>query len=94
MNFNQADCYQKLYPPGTRILLLRMGDDPNPVEEDMRGTVDFVDDIGTVHCTFDNGRHLGLIPWEDAFRLLTQEELLEEEQEEQRDEEEGLCLTM
>lgn len=40
----QAQRYKELYPKGTRILLLHMGDDPRPVEDDMRGTVMFVDD--------------------------------------------------
>ena len=35
----QAQRYKELYPKGTRILLLHMGDDPRPVEDDMRGTV-------------------------------------------------------
>ena len=34
------------YPPGTRIMLISMGDDPRPVEDNTRGTVSVVDDIG------------------------------------------------
>lgn len=30
-----------MYPEGTRILLLHMGDDPRPVEDNMRGTVKY-----------------------------------------------------
>ena len=41
----QAQRYKELYPKGTRTLLLHMGNDPRPVEDDMRGTVMFVDDI-------------------------------------------------
>lgn len=55
------------YLPGTRIELDYMGDDPRPIPSGTRGTVRLVDDIGTVHCHFDNGRHLGLAPGEDAF---------------------------
>lgn len=69
------------YPPGTRIMLLSMGDDPRPVEDNTRGTVMAVDDIGTLHCAFDNGRSLGIVPGEDSFRRLTDEELAEEQQE-------------
>lgn len=58
----------ELYPKGTRILLLHMGNDPRPVEDNMRGTVIAVDDMSTVHCKFDNGRQLGIIPGEDSFR--------------------------
>ena len=35
----QAKRYQTEYPPGTRIMLLSMGRDPNPVEDQTRGTV-------------------------------------------------------
>lgn len=67
------------YPPGTRIMLLQMGDDPRPIEPNTRGTVKAVDDIGTLHCAFDNGRSLGIVPDEDSFRKLTNEELAEEQ---------------
>ena len=74
----QAERFKEEYPPGTRILLLRMGDDPRPVEDNMRGTVEFVDDMGTIHCGFDNGRSIGIVPSEDSFRKLTDAELKEE----------------
>lgn len=68
------------YPPGTRIMLLQMGDDPHPVEPNTRGTVRAVDDMGTLHCDFDNGRQLGVVPGEDSFRRLTEQELAEEQE--------------
>lgn len=58
------------YPAGTRICLDYMGDDPHPIAPGTRGTVRAVDDIGTVHCVFDNGRSLGLIPGEDSFHKI------------------------
>lgn len=67
------------YPPGTRIMLLQMGNDPHPVEPNTRGTVTIVDDVGTLHCDFDNGRQLGIVPGEDNFRKLTVEEQAEEQ---------------
>ena len=90
----QAERYKEAYPPGTRVLLLHMGDDPRPVEDNMRGTVRFVDDIGTVHCAFDNGRSLGLCPGEDSFRKLTQEELAEEQGEDMTEDESGPVMGM
>lgn len=75
----QAQRYKKTYPPGTRIMLLGMRNDPNPVKSGTRGTVKVVDDIGTLHCDFDNGRSLGIIPGEDSFRMLTDKELSEEQ---------------
>ena len=62
------------YPAGTRIELYSMGDDPRPIESGTRGTVRVVDDMGTVHCNFDNGRCLGLIPGEDSFGIVREEE--------------------
>ena len=73
-----AKRYKENYPPGTKLLLIHMGDDPFPVEAGMRATVEHVDDIGTLHCVFENGRHLGIIPGEDSFRKLTPDELAEE----------------
>ena len=60
------------YPPGTKIQLEHMGNDPRPIAPGTRGTVRIVDDIGTVHCDFDNGRRLGLIPGEDSFHTITE----------------------
>ena len=60
------------YPTGTRIMLDCMGDDPRPIPPGTKETVRTVDDIGTVHCDFDNGRHLGLIPGEDSFHAIAE----------------------
>ena len=36
---NKVKMYKELYPKGTRVMLLHMGDDdPNPVEDGTRGT--------------------------------------------------------
>lgn len=67
MNYSRIQQLKEQYPPGTRIQLDHMGKDPNPISNGTKGTVDLVDDIGTVHCTFDNGRHLGLCMGEDSF---------------------------
>lgn len=34
------------------------------------GTITLVDDLGTVHVQWDRGMSLGLIPGEDAWKLL------------------------
>ncbi len=90
----QAEFYKEAYPPGTRIMLLHMGDDPQPVEDNMRGTVRVVDDIGTLHCIFDNGRSLGIVPGEDSFRKLTDSELAEEQSEDLTEEESSPVMGM
>ena len=55
-----------------------MGDDPRPIPPNTRGTVDFVDDLATVFCKFDNGRRLGLAYGADSYRKLTEQEIAEE----------------
>ena len=63
----QIEYYKKQYPAGTRIVVEMMGNDPRPIPPGTRGTVRIVDDMGTVHVDWDNGRRLGLIPGEDSF---------------------------
>ena len=71
------------YPEGTRIQVDSMENDPRPIPSGTKGTVLYVDDIGTIHCKFDNGRGLGLIPDEDKFHVIAQEmeEPMEQEEE-------------
>ncbi|MBO4219921.1 MAG: DUF4314 domain-containing protein [Clostridia bacterium] len=57
-----------------------MGEDPRPVPPGTRGTVVYVDDMGQVGMRWDNGQSLSLIPGEDSFRILTQEEIQNESQ--------------
>ena len=66
------------YPKGTRIMLIEMGDDPRPIPPHTKGTIEFVDDMATMHCNFDNGRRLGFVYGEDSFRKLTEQEIAEE----------------
>lgn len=75
----QAEKYKQLYPPGTRLELQAMNDPYAPVESGTRGTVVCVDDIGQIHMEWDNGRILAIIPGEDSFQVVTQEELQVEE---------------
>ena len=78
-----AERIQKQYPEGTRILLNDMNDPYAPIPSGTRGTVDFVDDVGQIHMKWDNGRTLAIVPSEDDFRKLTEEELAEESSEEE-----------
>lgn len=54
---------------GKRIKCLYMND-PYPVKPQTKGTVDQVDDIGTLHVKWDDGRTLGIVPNEDIFILV------------------------
>ena len=71
MYFNDefVQVLKEKYPEGTRVVVDRMGEDPRPIPSGTVGTVRHVDDIGTIHCDFDNGRKLGLIPGEDSFHI-------------------------
>lgn len=71
---NYVNSIKEQYPAGTRICLDYMGDDPHPIDPGTRGTVVSVDDIGTVHCHFDNGRSLGLIVGEDSFHKISEKD--------------------
>ena len=82
-----AESTKKLYPPGTRIDLISMKEPYAPVTSGTRGTVKFVDSMGTIFPEWDNGRTLGIVPGEDSFRKLTQQELEEEILPESVDEE-------
>lgn len=74
-NYAQIAAATRLnYPPGTRLELISM-DDPQAIPPGSRGTVDHVDDMGTIHMRWDSGRSLGIVPGEDSFRKLTTEEL-------------------
>ena len=68
------------YPPGTRLELISMGKDPDPVPPGTRGTVERVNSLGDIEVNWDNGRSLSLIPGEDSFRKLTMEELKAEQE--------------
>ena len=70
IDHNLVKRMKEKYRTGTRIELDYMGDDPRPIPPGTKGTVRIVDDIGTVHCDFDNGRRLGLVPGEDVFHIL------------------------
>ena len=70
-----VDNIKKTYPPGTRIKLIEMDDPYAPVPSGTRGTVTFVDDAGTVHMKWDNGRTLGIVPNVEDFRKLSGDEI-------------------
>lgn len=95
-----AESTKKLYPLGTRIELISMKDPYAPVPAGTRGTVKFVDSMGTIFPEWDNNRTIGIVPSEDSFRKLTQEEIEAENQSSSEvedktpDEDNGMTMRM
>ncbi len=57
---------------GKRIELISITDPYTNLRPGDRGTVDFVDDMGTIHVAWDNGSTLGLVPGEDQYRFVNE----------------------
>lgn len=54
-----VDVIKEQYPEGCKVELLNMNDTYIQMPRGLKGTVIFVDDIGTVHIDWDNGSSLG-----------------------------------
>ena len=70
----QLEALRARYPRGARVELVSMDDPYNrtlfPGE---KGTVIFIDDIGTIQVNWDNGSSLGVAYGEDTCRLLSEQ---------------------
>ena len=61
---------KEYYTSGTRVMLIRMSDPYTSLREGDRGTVTMVDDIGTIHVSWDTGSRLGVVFGEDECRRI------------------------
>ena len=61
---------KKLYPVGTKIKLIEMADSQSPPKGTI-GVVDYIDDIGTIHVSWDCGSGLGIAYGEDQCRKVS-----------------------
>lgn len=59
------------YKKGARVELVSMHDPYTQLKPGDFGTVDFVDDTGTIFIIWDSGSHLGAVYGEDEIRLLS-----------------------
>lgn len=79
MNKDRIEYLRKMYPEGTRIKINEMNDPYHPVPSGTLGTVNRVDDAGTIHMKWDNGQSLGFIDEEDDFTVVYRPEYKEEQ---------------
>ena len=61
---------RKQFPAGSRVELISMSDPYAKLKPGDRGTVEFVDDIGTVFVKWDCGSGLGVAYGEDHIRKI------------------------
>lgn len=65
-NKRVVDRIKAEYPKGTRVELIEMNDPYQRMESGLKGTVNCVDDTGTIHVDWDNGICLGVVYGEDS----------------------------
>jgi len=63
------DARRARYKVGCRVELISMNDPYTKLKPGDRGRVEHVDDIGTVHISWDNGSTLGVAYGEDHIKL-------------------------
>lgn len=63
-------CLRRRYPKGTRVELVSMDDPSGRLQPGDQGTVDFVDDIGTIFVNWDCGSQLGVVYGVDRVRII------------------------
>lgn len=78
MQRSEVDRYKALYPKGTRIELDRMDDPYRDMPKGLKGIVNGVDDAGQIHCIWQNGSTLALIPGVDKFHTIREPEEIAE----------------
>ena len=73
MNFPNESIVKRIkaeYPEGTRVELVHMDDPYTKIPEGTKGTVQVVDDTGTIHVKWDNGSSLGVVYGEDSCKKI------------------------
>lgn len=74
MVFPKQDIVDRIkaeYPKGSRVRLLHMDDPYRDIPVGTGGTVEGVDDTGTIHVAWDTGNHLGIVYGEDSCEKIS-----------------------
>lgn len=58
------------FPAGTRVRLIKMNDDFTNLQPGDEGTVEFIDDCGSIFCAWDRGASLGVVFGVDEVRKI------------------------
>ena len=66
----QVEAVRRRYPAGLRVALDSMDDPYSKLRPGDKGTVDHVDDIGTIFVTWDSGSGLGIAYGVDRISIL------------------------
>jgi hypothetical protein len=67
----KVEIIRERYPTGARVELVHMNDPYNKkLNPGCKGTVQYVDDIGTIHVDWDCGSSLGVVYGEDSCRVI------------------------
>ena len=65
----EINAIKRHFKPNTRIKLDHT-DDPKSVPDGTMGTIKYIDDMGQIHVTWDNGSSIALIVGLDDFTVL------------------------
>jgi hypothetical protein len=76
----QVELLRTIYPAGTRVCLHEMIGEPQ-MTDGLTGTVQCVDDRGSIHVKWDNGNTLALLQEEDVQDMF---EIINDEQQTMR----------
>jgi Domain of unknown function (DUF4314) len=59
---------------GDRVELISTQDEFTMLKPGAKGTVTYVDVLGTIHVKWEGGSTLGLVPGEDSWKVINQKQ--------------------
>ena len=71
----EVDYIKQKYPVGTKVKLIKMYDLFSTIPTGTEGTIERIDDIGTLHIKWNNGSELGLVIGTDEFEVIGEDKI-------------------